>query len=374
MKILIVSRGLPCEKYPMNGIFELDQARALAKNGQEVFYLALDFRPFWIIRKWGFSHSKDNNLHIFILSIPIGRYRKSIYLLQQFLIYAYRKIVKIAGKPDVVHAHFHFMSVISSVLKLKYKLPFIITEHASSLNYNIADINKRDVRLFKLSFENADKIITVSPGLQESVKKHFGFSSEVVHNVVDADTFRFYKRSPNNIFTFLSVGSLQKRKGFDMLIKSFYLAKFDSNVYLKIIGEGEEYENLQRIIDEYKLDSQIKLLGGKNRQEIMEEMKCADAFVLASRGETFGVVYIEAMLTGLPIISTKCGGPEYFTTPENGILVQKDEEKQLTKALLHMKNNAYKYDSKHISELCFTQFSPKSIALQLLKVYDTAVM
>ncbi len=343
----------------MNGIFELDQA---------------DFRPFWILRKWGFSHYKENNLHIFVLSIPIGRYRKSIYLLQQFLVYAYKKIIKIAGKPDVVHAHFYFMSVISSVLKLKYQLPFVITEHASSLNYNIASINKRDLKLFKYSFKNADKIITVSPSLQESIKKHFGVYSEVIYNVVDTNSFQFCNRKQKNVFTFLSIGSLQQRKGFDLLIKSFYLAKFDKNVYLKIIGKGEEFANLQRIIDKYNLNSQIRLLGSKNRQEIMEEMKQADTFVLASRGETFGVVYIEAMLTGLPIIATKCGGPEHFTTPKNGILIQKDDEKQLTEALVNMKNNAYKYNSKDISERCYAQFSPENISSQLLKVYKTVIV
>lgn len=357
----------------MNGIFELDQAKALASIGQEVFYLALDFRPIWIGRKWGFTHSKQRNLHTFILSVPIGRYRKSVGLLQKMMVYAYKRIVDIAGKPDVVHAHFYFMSVIASVLKLKYNLPFVITEHASSINYGYDNIGKLDLSLFKRSFKNADKIITVSPSLQKNIKKYFGYDSFVVFNVVDTGSFRFCKRKKNENFTFLSIGSLQKRKGFDLLIKSFKSANFANNVMLKIVGKGAEFENLQKIIDSYNLREQIKLLGEQSRSQIMQEMKKADAFVLASKGETFGVVYIEAMLTGLPIIAMECGGPEHFTTKDNGILIPKDNEEKLTDALIDMRKNAYNYDSKKISDNCYENFSPESIAKQLLYAYESLI-
>lgn len=353
----------------MNGIFEMDQARALASVGQKVCFLALDFRPFWIIRKWGLFHSKDNNLDIFRLSIPIGRYKKSIPILQFILLQAYKHITKKIGKPDIVHAHFYFMTVIAAILKQKYKLPIVATEHSSALNYDFNKIKQRDLQLYKQSFKTADYILSVSPSLQKSINNRFGYNSEVVYNVVNTNIFKFCKRKRSEKFTFLSIGSLQKRKGFDLLITAFYKAGFDSNVFLNIIGEGDEQEYLQQTIDKYNLSEQIKLLGKKSRFEIYENMKKSDTFVLASRGETFGVVYIEAMSTGLPVIATICGGPENFITKEDGILIDADNLESLTDALLHMKNNAYSYDFKKISENCSLNFSEKSIATQLIKNY-----
>ena len=79
-------------------------------------------------------------------------------------------------------------------------------------------------------------------------------------------------------------------------------------------------------------------------------MKGCDAFVLASRAETFGVVYVEAMAAGLPVIATACGGPEDFVSEENGILIPADNEEKLTEALIEMYHMAHKYDKQAISE------------------------
>ena len=63
-------------------------------------------------------------------------------------------------------------------------------------------------------------------------------------------------------------------------------------------------------------------------------MRHSNAFVLASRTETFGVVYIEALSQGLPVIATRCGGPESIVTSDNGLLVPIENIPELTKALL----------------------------------------
>ena len=70
--------------------------------------------------------------------------------------------------------------------------------------------------------------------------------------------------------------------------------------------------------------------------EVSSILAHADIFVLASRKETFGIVYVEAMAKGLPVIATKCGGPEEFVNKENGILVPVDNVEELSKAMLLM--------------------------------------
>ena len=95
----------------------------------------------------------------------------------------------------------------------------------------------------------------------------------------------------------------------------------------------------------------------------------SDVFVLASRGETFGVVYIEAMSAGLPVIATTCGGPEDFVDESNGILVPVNDVEALTDALIKIYKTANNYDRSNISRLTQQKFSPKTIASQLTDVY-----
>ena len=102
-------------------------------------------------------------------------------------------------------------------------------------------------------------------------------------------------------------------------------------------------------------------------------MSESDCFVLASRRETFGVAYIEAMAMGLPVIATKCGGPEDFVTNENGILVPVDDIDKLKEALIKMHQNIDLYDREKISSSTRESFAPSTIAKHLIEVYKNVI-
>jgi len=119
------------------------------------------------------------------------------------------------------------------------------------------------------------------------------------------------------------------------------------------------------------LDNQIELLGFKGRKEISKIMNESNAFVLASQSETFGVVFIEAMASGLPIIATECGGPEDFVNKRNGILVPINNLCMLTKALKDMYNTVDIYNNEAISIESRLKFSPDNISNQLTNIYSS---
>ena len=96
-----------------------------------------------------------------------------------------------------------------------------------------------------------------------------------------------------------------------MLIRAFSKAfKDQPKVNLTIVGDGPEYNNLNNLIKTLKMEKQISLYGSANREEVKMLLQKSDAFVFSSQYETFGVVLIEAMACGLPVVATKCGGPE----------------------------------------------------------------
>ena len=370
MKVFVISKGMPTEKYPLNGIFEFDQAKALAKVGNDVAMLVIDFRSRSYKRKYGFFEYEKDGVKVFELSLPLGIYRRALPILQRFLVKLYKKAVKSVGKPDVIHAHFYSIAAISSVLKQKFDVPFVVTEHSSKLNRNIKEISELDVKLAQKAYKNADRVVTVSNALAQNLKENFGVDAVVINNIVDVAKFQYVKREPKDVFTFISVGNLIQIKGFDLLIEAFADAfNDDKSVSLKIVGAGTERERLQAIVNQYDMSDRIILLNEVGRDKLKDIYQDGDAFVLASRSETFGVVFIEAMATGLPVIATDCGGPSDFVNEQNGYLIPVDDKKSLVDALVKMRNNANSFNTLEISELTVRQFSPENIGNALTNLF-----
>ena len=372
MKVFVISKGMPTEKYPLNGIFEFDQAKALAKVGVEVTMLVIDFRSRSYKRKSGcFEYEKDG-VHVVECSLPLGIYRRALPLLQHFLVKIYKKAVKSFGKPDVIHAHFYSIAAIASVLKKKFGVPFVVTEHSSKINANIQKISKLDIKLAKKAYKNADKVIAVSNALARNLNNNFGVNAEVIHNIVDVSNFQYLKRKHKETFTFISVGNLISLKGFDLLIEAFAKAfKDDKSVLLKIVGDGPERNNLQNVVNQCGVNDKVSFLGEICREKLRDIYNEGDAFVLSSRSETFGVAYIEAMATGMPVIATSCGGPSDFVNEQNGYLIPVDDKNALVDALKKMRDNAYNFNSLEISESCMKKFSPENIGNTLMNLYET---
>ncbi len=372
MKVFVVSKGMPTEKYPLNGIFEFDQAKALARVGAEVTMLVIDFRSRSYKRKYGYFIYDKEGIHVVELSLPIGIYRRALPALQRLLVKTYKKAVKLYGKPDVIHAHFYSIAAIASVLRKKYDLPFVITEHSSKLNKNILEISGLDVKLAKKAYQNADKIIAVSSALAKNLKDNFDVAADVIHNIVDVSKFQYTKRGQKQDFTFISVGNLIKLKRFDLLIAAFAEAfKEDNSVKLKIVGAGPEKDDLQSLVSQCNMSDRIMFLNEVGRDSLMHIYPESDAFVLASQSETFGVVYIEAMATGLPVIATDCGGPSDFVNERNGYLIPINDKKALVEALKKMRDNAFNFNALEISETSVRKFSPENIGNALSSLYKT---
>ena len=100
----------------------------------------------------------------------------------------------------------------------------------------------------------------------------------------------------------------------------------------------------------------------------------SDVVVMSSRIETFGVVLIEGMAQGKPVIATRCGGPEEFITPDLGILVDVENVDQLCNAMINVKKNYSKYNRDHIITSCKENYSQSRIANKLTDIYSALVI
>lgn len=375
MRVLIVSDGYPQNPTSINGIFPLDQAKALQHLNVDVILASVDLRSVRRRRKLGLYWDEKDGIKIINYSFPLGRFPLKVlsYVGKKVLLRIYKEVINKYGEPDLAHAHFLVIGNIATILKEKFNLPLIITEHSSAINKN--KLPEKIIKLGNETYFKIDFLISVSSRLASRIKYFWDIDSIVIPNIVDTNIFKYHKRKicDKDTFTFLSVGRIDFNKGFDILIPAFKKADFGTKVSLKIVGKGEYEEELLEIIKREELTEQIELIGSLNRKEIADLMKECDAFVLASRSETFGVVYIEALAAGLPVIATKCGGPEDFIDYFNGILVPIDDVDSLSKALLQMYDNVDNFDKKKISNDCKNRFAPLAVASQLYDVYTNVL-
>lgn len=373
MKVLIIARGIPSDKYPMQGLFEFDQAIALSKQKKwDIIYLSFDLRSIRRWRKWGITSTKKSNIKMYCVNIPMGQLPKKVFDLVAIrcLKIVYKIIKKENGVPDIIHAHFIEYGYYMVKAFEKENIPLFMTEHSSVMNTPI--IEKYFYNLGKYTYSKLDQLICVSSSLANKIEKTYGVSSIVIPNIVDFSEFSYTRKEIVNShkINIVSVGNLIKSKNFNLLIKAFADAFKDQPVTLIIIGDGPEKKALINLAQQKQISNQVKFLGKIKRDSIAAHMEISDFFVLASDSETFGLSYIEAMAKGLPVIATKCGGPEDFVNRSNGILIKCNNLKALTTALINMKNNISKYNSKEISENIYKHYSANIISEKIIKEYE----
>src|SRR4030042_748564 len=174
-------------------------------------------------------------------------------------------------------------------------------------------------------------LLELFPELRNKIK--------VIPNMVNGDYFHFpEKPRENDPFVFLSAGRLAAVKGLDIIISAFgeLLKKTDRKVFLRIAGRGELREQLEKQVQQSGLSESVTFLGRVSRDQMVQEMHGANCFVLASTYEAFGVVLIEAMSTGLPVIATRSGGPESILDESCGLLVEPGNVVELTQVMQRM--------------------------------------
>lgn len=196
-------------------------------------------------------------------------------------------------------------------------------------------IFKKNIQLEKRYYEKFNDIVFVSNSAKEGFIKLFGNKFEKIHvkynpiishDVIKKSNEKVLDRvKPNSKKLLVTSGRLVSVKGYDRLLEvcnKLNIAGF--NYELWILGDGWDKPKLEEIIVRYKL-SNVKLLGFKENP--YKYIKQGDLFVCSSKNEGFSLVIAEAMLIGLPVISTNCSGPnELLNFGEYGFMVENTED------------------------------------------------
>lgn len=375
MNILMIPSWYSTKDNPTNGSFFREQAHALKESGNNVIVAFVEVRLFSKINKNEIVKVIDDN-GIKTYRIVQGKLPKTGNLgtaiaFREGLKKIYREIIK-NEKIDIVHLHSCIWGGIGGAfIAKKLKVPFIITEHSSY--YGRFKVSFAESQIIKYTLKNADKVISVSSYLKEIVSKYYKDDIKIIPNMVDCNEFLSYKfnnKNTYNKFTFLSLCYLKKNKGVDILIKAFSKYFNNENVELIVAGDGPERVNLEKLAVELGVSDKVKFKGALSREEVKKEMSNCNVFTLASRFETFGVVLIEALSSGKPVISTRNGGANDIVNDLNGILVDIDNINELGEKMYYMYKNYNKYDSYKIREDCIYRYSKEAIIKELSNIYN----
>lgn len=375
MNVWILGYGVPDNKYPINGIFSYNQAQAIEKLNKSinVVYISLDIRSLRRWRKWGLNIYQKGGMNIIDCSLPIGNVHQNAKNFVYYILLgrALNKAFKRFGKPDIIHAHFTEIAYAVLRYKEKWNVPIVITEHSSGINADVIASYTR--KMAEYAYPKADCVIAVSPNFQSKIYKEFGVRPIYIPNMVDSNIFNLneqIKRKTASMYHFISIGRLVPVKNFELLISGFCKA-FDSadKVDLTIVGDGQEKEKLKKLVCVNHRETQIHLAGQKTNIEVAALLKESDCFILTSNSETFGVVCVEALMCGKPVISTRSGGPDCLIDDSNGILIPVGSEECLVNALREISDKRDNYNSRTISANAVGEFSQARVVGKLVEEY-----
>ena len=380
MHILIIPSWYPSHPQDVSGVFFRDQAIALKQSGHTVGVLApkLD-RLKTVVSLWSTEQSARyeydegiptyrNSTMSYLPRIPYGN--------SWFMLRLGRKMfetyLKQQGMPDVIHAHSAiYAGVIARDISLQHNIPYVVTEHSSHFGRHL--YLPWQHQLAQSVFASAAKKIAVSRALKDNIvaiMPQLDSLWEYIPNVV-SERFAIQKTPAASRLTFFNLAIMTPNKGQDVLLKAFSLVLSKGlDAQLVLGGDGPFAATLKALAKTLKITKNVTFLGNVTPSKVPELINQSDIMVVSSYQETFGVVVAEALMCGIPVVSTRCGGPESIIEAGDGILVQSKNVDALAEGMYKMSTKLENFDSNDIRARAEARFSAEAIAEKLTLMYQ----
>lgn len=379
-RILIIPSWYPNSDNFLIGSFFHEQAALMHSNGYDVkvlrgnvihcttiaFYLR-QVKYFVLKKQMLLSNSflvqSPDAFSFPILQIKEGSERQNFERCGNSYLKALKVLKDDGWEPDLIHAQCAADGgTIADFIRKATGIPYVLVEHQVFL-LNKYSVFKQD--LIKKSFKNALKVAAVSYHQKRCILMHeIDVNIDVIWNFVNEDQFVIKKTQENKKFTIIAVTYPDHIKDVETLFRS--IATFSGMVsddFEVIIIGNNSFHNInaantaifEDLAERYKIKSKCILIPFVLRAEISRYLNTADVFVSTSIAETFGVAVREAMLCGVPIITTKSGGVEDSITSDTGVTVNIGDDLAIAQSLLKIKERTLVYDAETIRNFVISQ-------------------
>ena len=375
MRVLVIPTWYPNGEDKLMGVYHKEFTYALNNYGIKADMLFIDRQrlsnPFKYLFMKKKEIDKETNYNVYIYKLlnlsPIS-FKLGINRYVKKLDYAFKDYLKHNEKPDLIHAHVTVPAGYAAcIIGKKYDIPVIVTEHCGNLErfYKNDSLKKYGNFVLKNSTYS-----TVSKYMRDIVLKYTN-ECYIIPNLVDTTPFNNdIVRKRNNVFKLVSVCALREGKRLDIAFKAIKKLKEQNiKIHLDVIGDGF-YENYyKQVCDELNLHKEITFLGRKNKFEISEILKKENALLISSELESFGIPGIEAMASGLPIVSTDCLGPTEYINSKVGVICKVNNVDDMADKIKYLIDHYEKYDNNYIRKEA-SRYSKEEVIKNTIKLYN----
>lgn len=378
MRVLIIPSWYPIGEDKLMGIYHKEYARALKENGVDtdilyVFRQALKHPiKYMFMKKYEIDEEDGYKVYrIKMLNLEPISLKLHMYVYQRKLDKLYKKYINVNTKPDVIHAQVTLPAGYASVkLSKKYDIPLVVTEHSSNFKKYFTDKNKP----YGVSVVKNSKFTVVSNLMKEQAKT-ITKDVEVIPNVIDTKAFNndIIKERTKDI-RLLLVSAFRIGKGIETILNAVdeLVNKRHLSVKLTIVGDGYLMDYYKQIRDDLHLQKSAHFVGKKEKSEIAKLLTETDIFIVSSNYESFCIPGIEAMASGTPIVSTRCGGPEEYIDENVGLLCNVKDPIDMANKIQELYNNIDKYDRNIIKKKA-EKYSYKEVSNTAKKIYKKMI-
>lgn len=273
---------------------------------------------------------------------------------------------------DVVHSHLVHADWHTGLVGLLGHRPALISTKHNHDPFRMSQAFRLPERTW---IRRSQATIAISGSLADFVERWSGLRPVVVHYGLRPGPPPPPVPRHHNGRRFLAVGRLERQKGFDVLIEAVASASaIGADVRVDICGDGSQRSMLQAHIEHCGVGDRVRLLG--QRDDVQQLMLGADALVHPARWEGFGLVLLEAMRAGLPVISTRVGAiPEVVADQHSGILVEPDNVSALAASMARLADDDGLLTRLGASgrDRVGAEFQPERTARLTSDVYDAAI-
>lgn len=283
----------------------------------------------------------------------------------------FKKYLQDNPKPDIIHAMVTIPAGYAACkLGKKYNIPVVITEHAS---YYQDFFNKKYNKYTKFALTYA-YFTTVSNYMLKNLPNYIK-GKKVIPNLIDTKVFEI-ARKPIKGLRIVTVSAFRKGKRIEDILEALKIIINDykiEDVKLTIVGDGYAKNYYQNKCNLLGLDKYVVFTGRKeNKQEVAKILNQNNIFVIASEKETFCIPGIEALASGMPIISAKCRGPEEYIDNLCGKLVEIGNIKEIAKSIMEVYENINNYDVKYLRKVA-NNYSYENVINKTIKIYQEII-
>jgi glycosyltransferase involved in cell wall biosynthesis len=280
--------------------------------------------------------------------------------------------------PDICHVHILTRAgLLAYRLKKKYKIPYVITEHWSRyLPHNDHFKGFLHKKITQKIMNSASAMTTVSDLLKQAMHKkglqHDNWS--LLPNVIDVKRFTPRDKKPTKgaIKIFHLSCFEDHSKNISGLLRAFKEAcDARDDLELIMIGDGPDWNQMKQYSSEIGIPaSKISFTGVLEGDDLIHQMNACDFSLLFSNFETFGIVVLESITLGKPVVTSKAGAIPEILPAKYSIQVEIGDEKAFAQGILKMADSYLEYDIDEMHAYVAEHYDDKVVGYQLKQLYD----